>query len=89
MDGCRREETYRDIKDLRFDLGMKWTSVKRTDRLLKTNTSKKRTMSLFRQGLRWYELMPNMPDERLQILMDSFDQVLREHELFQGILGVV
>ncbi len=46
-------------------------------------------MSLFRQGLRWYELMPNMPDERLQILMDSFDQVLREHELFQGILGVV
>ncbi len=31
------------------------------DRLLKSNTSNKRTHSLFRQGCMLYELIPNMP----------------------------
>ena len=32
------------------------------DRLLKANTSKRRTHSLFRQGCLLYDLMPNMPE---------------------------
>ena len=36
------------------------------DRLLKSNTVKKRTHSLFRQGCMLYELIPNMPTERLR-----------------------
>ena len=39
------------------------------DRLLKSNTSKTRTHSLFRQGCMLYELIPNMPEHRLVPLM--------------------
>ncbi len=35
------------------------------DRMLKTNTAKTRQHSLFRQGCMLYELIPNMPKERL------------------------
>ena len=35
------------------------------DRLLKSNTSKTRTHSLFRQGCMLYDLIPNMPEHRL------------------------
>ena len=36
------------------------------DRTLKTNTSPKRTMSLFNQGLCWYQSLPNMREEWLE-----------------------
>ena len=42
------------------------------DRLLKSNTSKTRTHSLFRQGCMIYELIPNMPEHRLTPLMEKF-----------------
>jgi hypothetical protein len=42
------------------------------DRLLKSNTSKVRTHSLFRQGCMLYELIPNMPERRLLPLMEKF-----------------
>jgi len=42
------------------------------DRLLKSNTSKTRTHSLFRQGCMLYELIPNMPQHRLLPLMQRF-----------------
>jgi hypothetical protein len=35
------------------------------DRLLKSNTSKTRTHSLFRQGCMLYDLIPKMPEHRL------------------------
>jgi hypothetical protein len=35
------------------------------DRLLKSNTAKTRTHSLFRQGCMLYELIPTMPEHRL------------------------
>jgi hypothetical protein len=50
-------------------------------RLLKSNTSKKRQLSLLKQGLRWYDLMPNMPEARLRVLMQAFDLLLQEHPL--------
>jgi hypothetical protein len=42
------------------------------DRLLKFNTSKERTHSLFRQGCMLYDLIPNMPAHRLMPLMETF-----------------
>ena len=59
------------------------------DRLLKTNTSKKRQLSLYRQGCFWYDALPNMPDERLVPLLQAFDDTLGEHEVFREIFGVI
>lgn len=46
------------------------------DRLLKSNTSKTRTHSLFRQGCMLYELIPNMPEHRLLPLIEQFAQAV-------------
>jgi hypothetical protein len=59
------------------------------DRLLKTNTSKKRQLSLYNQGCFWYDALPNMPDERLIPLMKAFDASLREHQFFRDIFGII
>lgn len=59
------------------------------DRYLKTNTSKKRQMSLFRQGLYWYECIPTMREEWLRPLMDAFDRIVREQRFFQEVFGVI
>jgi hypothetical protein len=56
------------------------------DRLLKTNTSKKRTLSLFRQGLLWYERIPNMPEERLRKLVSEFDRLIASHPVYSMML---
>ena len=53
------------------------------DRLLKSNTSKTRTHSLFRQGCMLYELIPNMPEHRLLPLMQRFTEML----VSSGLLG--
>ena len=52
------------------------------DRLLKSNTSKARTHSLFRQGCMLYELIPNMPEHRLMPLMEKFAEALSSTRLF-------
>ncbi len=57
------------------------------DRLLKSNTSKTRTHSLFRQGCMLYELIPNMPEHRLSPLMLQFAQMLASSGLFGGFLS--
>jgi hypothetical protein len=46
------------------------------DRLLKSNTSKRRTHSLFRQGCMLYELIPNMPEHRLVPLIKKFAEAV-------------
>ncbi len=46
------------------------------DRLLKSNTSKTRTHSLFRQGCMLYELIPNMPEHRLVPLLEKFAEAV-------------
>lgn len=48
------------------------------DRHLKTNTTKRRTHSLFRQGCMLYDLMPNMPEHRLMPLVERFAKMLAE-----------
>src|SRR3984893_10857713 len=57
------------------------------DRLLKSNTSKTRTHSLFRQGCMLYELIPNMPEHRLLPLMQRFAEMLLRSGLFGGFLS--
>lgn len=59
------------------------------DRLLKSNTSKTRTHSLFRQGYMLYELIPTMPEHRLQPLMERYAEFLAEEKSFTGLFGVV
>jgi hypothetical protein len=55
------------------------------DRLLKSNTSKTRTHSLFRQGCMLYELIPNMPEHRLLPLMQRFAEMLLSSGLFDRL----
>jgi hypothetical protein len=59
------------------------------DRLMKTNTSKRRTMSLFNQGINLYAAIPNMKPERLELLMNAFDASVRRHAIFREIFGVI
>ena len=59
------------------------------DRMLKTNTAKRRVHSLFRQGCMLYDLIPNMPDIRLRPLMQRFAQMLQDQPLFADVFGPV
>jgi hypothetical protein len=52
------------------------------DRYLKVNTVKRRTHSLYRQGLYWYECLPTMREEWLERLMTAYDKIVREHDFF-------
>jgi hypothetical protein len=58
------------------------------DRLLKSNTSKTRTHSLFRQGCMLYELIPTMPEHRLAPLMAKFAEAVSGLGLFPVALVV-
>jgi len=112
------EETFRDVKDQRFGMGLKATSVKNPerrdrllfvaalahalltllgaagekigfDRMLKANTSKKRTHSLYRQGLMWFQQLPKMPEDRLRPLMAAYSELLRSQPVFAEIFGTL
>ncbi len=57
------------------------------DRLLKSNTSKTRSHSLFRQGCMLYELIPNMPEHRLAPLMAAFAQAVAQASAFSSLFA--
>lgn len=59
------------------------------DRLLKVNTVKKRTHSLFRQGTFWYRSIPAMREDRLRDLMTAFANTVAQHSVFRGIFGAI
>jgi hypothetical protein len=59
------------------------------DRMLKANTSKKRTHSLFTQGTYYYGAIPNMREYRLRELMTEFARLLNEHPAFSMVFGVL
>jgi hypothetical protein len=110
------EESFRDIKDLRFGMGLSSIRVstpERRDRLLllsamaialltllgaageaagidrhfKTNTSKKRQYSLFRQGCEYYEFLPDMREGWAIPLLTKFGELLAAHLVFSATLG--
>ncbi len=45
--------------------------------------------SLFRQGLMLFERIPTMRADRLRALVQKFGELLQEHVLFTGLLGVL
>ena len=59
------------------------------DRMLKTNTAKRRVHSLFRQGCMLYDLIPTMPETRLRPLMRRFSLMLQDQPLFADVFGPV
>ena len=59
------------------------------DRHLKSNTTKRRTHSLFRQGGMLYELIPTMPEHRLRPLVQQFAQMLAAQPVFNEMFGAV
>lgn len=112
------EETFRDIKDNHFGMGLSATHIRSADRrdrllfisalaqalltllgaageacgldrILKANTVKTRTMSLFNQGCYWYRAIPNMREERLRPLMTEFGSLLADHAFCNEICGVI
>jgi len=59
------------------------------DRYLKANTEKKRTHSLFRQGLMVYELMPNMREDDLTTILEAFADALQAHRVTSTLFAAV
>ena len=59
------------------------------DKMLRANTVKRRTHSLFRQGQMLYALIPNMAEEQLEKLITKFNQLLMQRQTFIDILSFV
>jgi hypothetical protein len=59
------------------------------DRLLKSNTTKRRTHSLFRQGCMLYDLIPTMPEHRLTPLLERFAAMIADVPVFAETFGAV
>jgi hypothetical protein len=59
------------------------------DRMLKANTVKTRTHSLFRQGLMLYDLIPNMAEDLLEKLMTKFNELIMEKEVTSDVFFFV
>ena len=112
------ETSFRDIKDMRFGMGLSAIRVSKPerrdrllllsalaiallsllgaageslgyDRWLKANTVKRRTHSLFRQGLMLYNHIPNWPEERLRPLLEKFGEMLMEQRILRDAFGVI
>ncbi len=59
------------------------------DRHLKSNTTKRRTHSLLRQGSMLYELIPTMPEHRLRPLIEEFALMLAAQPVFSEMFGAI
>jgi hypothetical protein len=59
------------------------------DRMLKADTSKRRTHSLFRQGCMLYDLIPNMPDIRLVPLIRRFFELIQQCRVCSEVFSII
>jgi hypothetical protein len=59
------------------------------DRMLKSNTTKRRTHSLLRQGIMLFQLIPTMPEHRLLPLVEKFAEFLKAQSLFAEMFGAI
>ena len=57
------------------------------DRSLRTSTVKRRVHSLFRQGCLLYDLIPNMPEQRLRPLVEKYEELLKQNNVFTQTFG--
>lgn len=62
------------------------SEASKLDRTLKTNTSPKRTMSLFNQGVYWYGCLDTMREEWLERLLAAYEEIVRGHRFLAEIL---
>jgi hypothetical protein len=58
------------------------------DRMLKANTSKKRTHSLFRQGCHYYASIPAMKQEQLEPLVERFGEYVLGEPVYVHAFGL-
>jgi hypothetical protein len=58
-------------------------------RAFKSNTTKRRTHSLLRQGVMLYQLIPNMPEHRLLPLIERFANMLKAQPVFTVMFGAI
>ena len=56
---------------------------------MKANTVKRRSYSLFRQRLHYYNSIPNMKADRLKPLMARLYEFLAAHAVFNRALGLL
>jgi hypothetical protein len=59
------------------------------DRHLKSNTVKTRSHSLFRQGCMLYDLIPNMPENRLKPLVERYAELLHQSRVVSETFAIV
>ncbi|MCP3997640.1 MAG: IS4 family transposase [bacterium] len=59
------------------------------DKRLKTTTRPGRELSLYRQGLTWYERMPRLQEEILRPLLTAFTALLVRQATFREAFGVL
>jgi hypothetical protein len=59
------------------------------DRLLKANTVKRRTHSLYRQGVHYYNAIPRMRESRLVPLVEKFAELVRAQAICIEIFGII
>ena len=59
------------------------------DRLMKANTVKTRTHSLFRQGAYWFDRLPTMSIEKLAPLLAALEREIAKHAAFKQLFGVL
>jgi len=59
------------------------------DRTLKVSTATHRTHSLYWQGNFWYRQLAFMRDDWFERLITAFDGIVREHEVFVQVLGIL
>ena len=57
------------------------------DRSLRTSTVKRRVHSLFRQGCLLYDLIPNMPEQRLRPLVEKYEEFLNQNNALTQTFG--
>jgi hypothetical protein len=56
---------------------------------LKSNTVKTRSHSLFRQGCMLYDLIPNMPENRLKPLIERYAEILQQSRVVSETFAIV
>ena len=56
------------------------------DRLLKVNTVKKRTISLFRQGCIYFQKLGTYTKQKYEALLTCFDEILLKHAKMTAVL---
>ena len=57
------------------------------DRSVRTSTVKRRVHSLFRQGCLLYDWIPNMPEQRLTPLVEKYEELLNQNNVFTQTFG--